>query len=154
MTEETYKQLRSEWQEKMRHAEAHLKDLEQSIVNHLDDLDIALVLLTRASELYQRLEKKDRRKLLQILVKQFIVSTDGEMINQELHSPFSYLTTLHKDLCSSRSERKGSTKIRFPQFDQSARPQSQAVEQFFEMPRFEQRDKLAELPINFRGDID
>jgi hypothetical protein len=33
-------------------------------------------------------------------------------------------------------------------------PQPYAVEQFFEMPRFEQRDKLAELPINFRGDID
>jgi hypothetical protein len=58
MTEETYKQLRSEWQEKMRHAEAHLKDLEQSIVNHLDDLDIALVLLARASELYQRLDRR------------------------------------------------------------------------------------------------
>jgi hypothetical protein len=76
------------------------------------------------------------------------VSTDGEMINQGLHSPFSYLITRHKDLCSSRSERKGSIKIRFPHFEQSVEPQSQAVAQFVEMLRFGRQGKLAELPIN------
>ena len=43
--EESYSQLRKEWQEKVRQAEANLRDLEQHLIQNLNDLDIALFII-------------------------------------------------------------------------------------------------------------
>jgi hypothetical protein len=84
-------------------------------------------------------------------VKRFIVSTDGEIIDQELHSPFVYLTRLNEDLYSTLPEGGGSITVRFPQFhpgNQDSNRSGDALERFFESIRFEQRDKLSELPVD------
>jgi site-specific DNA recombinase len=106
MGEETYDRLRNEWQEKVRQAELDLKDLERDTSRFLDDLDVALQLLTVLPQLYERLDEKHRATLLQILAKRIIVSADGEIIDHELHSPFVYLLTLQKGLANTdRSSR-------------------------------------------------
>ncbi len=43
--EESNSQLRKEWQEKVRQAEANLRDLEQHLIQNLNDLDIALFII-------------------------------------------------------------------------------------------------------------
>ena len=73
MSKETYNQLRREWQEKLRHLELTLAELEREVSFHLDDLDAALALKAKVADLYPRLEKKQRGILLQILAKQIIV---------------------------------------------------------------------------------
>jgi len=111
ISQETYDRVRAEWQEKMRHAEARLANLERDASRYIDDLDVALLLLANAHGLYSRLEEKQRAALLQILAKQIIVSPDGEMIGHELHSPFTYLTALVGDLRTRDASGRGSEQI-------------------------------------------
>ena len=61
---------------------------------HLDDLKVALVLLQNISNLYLRLGKTQKNNLLRIVVKRIIINREGEIVSHELHSPFSYLSTL------------------------------------------------------------
>lgn len=60
----------------------------------LDDLDTALFLMTKINVLYDRLEPKDRQILLQITADQIMIDLSGEIVYQELHSPFAYLKSL------------------------------------------------------------
>jgi hypothetical protein len=114
LSEEAYDRLRLEWQ-KLRHGEADLADLERDTAMHLDDLDVALVLLSGLSRLYDRLREKERHTLLQIVAKRVIIGTDGETIDHELHSPFAYLRNVVDDFsnadkeCGSGQIRLGST---------------------------------------------
>ena len=52
MSEETYNQLRREWQEKLRHLELTLAELEREVSFHLDDLDAAMALMAKVADLY------------------------------------------------------------------------------------------------------
>ena len=70
------------------------KLMEFDASKHLDDLDIALVLLQNIGTLFQRLNKKQRNTLLQLVVKRFIINREGEIISHVLLSPFSYLSSL------------------------------------------------------------
>jgi hypothetical protein len=72
ISEEAYEQLRKEWKEKQHHLEASLAEMERDASLHLDDLEVALMLMTRISILYQRLAEKDRATLLQILARRII----------------------------------------------------------------------------------
>jgi len=110
--EDTYDRLRAEWQEKFRHAEAHLADLERDLAMRLDDLDAALALLTRLSELCARFDEKKRSVLLTILAGRIIVGVDGEIVDYELQSPFAYLRTLARCLQDVDQEACGSEQIR------------------------------------------
>ncbi len=111
ITEDSYDQLRLEWLEKVRHAEVALSNLERDTTRYLDDLDLALILISNLSPLYERLNEDQRGKLLQILVKRIIVSSSGEIIDHELHSPFLYLSQLSADLPLTSVE-TGSRQIR------------------------------------------
>jgi hypothetical protein len=112
LSEEVYDQLRAEWQEKALHAQNRLDHLEREVGNYLDDLDTALVLLARAGALYERLDKKQRSTLLQILARRIIVDAGGEIIDHELHSPFTYLTSIKTKCPRSLSPHgHGSTQV-------------------------------------------
>ena len=52
ISEDAYGQLHAEWQEKLRNVELSLAEMEREPKTYLNDLDIALVLLTKISELY------------------------------------------------------------------------------------------------------
>jgi site-specific DNA recombinase len=67
MTEESYNNMRSEWIEKVRQAESDLAILETEATQYLDDLDLALQMLSRVSTLFEHFDLKRRVTLLQIL---------------------------------------------------------------------------------------
>ncbi len=71
-----------------------MAEMEREPTIHLSDLDIALILLTKVSELYSRLDEKQKSTLLQILAKRIIVNGDGEIIDHVLNSPFLYLRSV------------------------------------------------------------
>jgi hypothetical protein len=112
ISEASLKQLRSEWQEKVKHAEANLNALENDLASYLNDLDVALVLLTKIADLYPRLDPKKRTTLLQIIVKRVIVNHQGELLDIELHSPFVYLRYLAEELFSHGQVAAGSEQVR------------------------------------------
>ena len=61
------------------------------------------LLFSKASDLYLRLDERKQAILLQILVKRIIVIFQGEIIDQELNSPFAYLRSLVKDFPNQES---------------------------------------------------
>ena len=67
ITDLAYEQLHSEWQEKLRNNELTMTEMEREPTFHINDLDIALVLLTKIDKLYIRLDEKQKATLLQIL---------------------------------------------------------------------------------------
>jgi hypothetical protein len=85
ISEETYEQLRAEWKDKLRSSENKLANLERDISRYLDDLDMALLLMTQMSKLFDRLDDKPKHKLLQILVNRIIVDRDGKIVDLELN---------------------------------------------------------------------
>ena len=107
ITEGAYEQLHSEWQEKLRNIELTMAEMEREPTIHINDLDLALILLTKVSELYSRLDEKQKSTLLQILAKRIIVSGDGEIIDHVLNSPFLYLRSV-VDYFFTPSNREGS----------------------------------------------
>ena len=94
ISEETYTQLRTEWQENLRNIESRLLEAERNINAMLVDLDIALLLLSKIDLLYPRLDEKSQGKLLKILAKKIMIDREGRIIGHELHSPFTYLRSL------------------------------------------------------------
>jgi hypothetical protein len=94
ITETAYEQLRSEWQEKLRNSELMMAEMEREPKIHINDLDLALILLTKIEDLYTRLNDKQKLTLLQVLAKRIIVDSDGEIVDHELNSPFIYLRSL------------------------------------------------------------
>lgn len=75
MSDEIYKQLRTEWQEKVRNIQLRIRELKHSSHQHLDDLEIALVLMAKLPELFLRLDEKQKTFLLQILLRGFPLAT-------------------------------------------------------------------------------
>ena len=112
ISEETYFQLRKEWQDKQRNITSNIADLERETNLCLDDLDAAIILMTKMSALYSRISENDRSKLLQIIIKQIIVNEEGEIINQELNSPFAYLQDLVDLYRKSDKYSRGSDQVR------------------------------------------
>jgi DNA invertase Pin-like site-specific DNA recombinase len=94
MIEETYDKLRAEWQEKILNLRMKIEQMEVDTSKYLDDLEVALVLLSSISKLYERLDKKERNNLLQIIVKRIIINQESVIVGHESQSPFSYLSTL------------------------------------------------------------
>ena len=112
INEGVYDQLRQEWQEKTLNTKAVLKEMEFDAKEYLDNLEVALLLLTNISTLFERFKEKERTELLQVLLRRIIIMPDGEIISYELHSPFSYLISLadrFKDNTSQEGD--GSTSV-------------------------------------------
>lgn len=141
MSEETYNQLRREWQEKLRHLELTLAEFEREVSFHLDDLDAALALMAKMADLYPRLDKKQQGILLQILAKQIVVNPHGEIIAHELNSPFVYLRSLVQGLFTPENG-KGGLDYLHVGASISQNPPTDDVERFLSMLRFDSRGKV------------
>jgi len=64
------------------------------------------------SKLFERLEEKQKTNLLQIITKRIIINPQGVIVDQELHSPFSYLFTFAALVKGYREEGCGSEQVR------------------------------------------
>jgi hypothetical protein len=62
LTEDALKQLRQEWQEKVVNVQCKINELELDLSQYLDDLEMALVLMTYIGKLFERLEDKQKNK--------------------------------------------------------------------------------------------
>ena len=111
ISQETYEKLRKEWQEKQRHIEMSIADLKRETFTYLDDLEVALLLMTKLSILFHRLAEKDRAILLQILAKRIIVDPLGEIIDHQLNTPFAYLRNIVDEIQLLNIELCGSDQV-------------------------------------------
>jgi DNA invertase Pin-like site-specific DNA recombinase len=143
ITEKTYDQLRAEWNEKLQHAKINLEELEREARFHLDDLDVALALISQAHILFDRLSPKEQALLLKILTNRFIVNPEGEIIDFSLNAPFVYLRSI------LNRDQKENTSIRVSEFNQPPiqHEQFDSVERFLASIRFQQRGKVKELGV-------
>ena len=73
----------------------------------------------------------------------------SEIVDYELSSPFTYLCLVVESRCSSEMMSKYSTWIRLGASNDEKEPLTLPVERFFAFIRFEQREKLAGLPMNW-----
>ena len=112
ISEETYTQLRTEWQDNIRNTETRLFEPERNINAVLVDLDIALILLANVNVLYERLDDKNKANLLKILAKRIIINPDGQIIDQELHSPFTYLRSIAESIENTSTFCRDSEQVR------------------------------------------
>lgn len=131
ISEETYSKLRKEWQEKQRNITANIADLERETNLCLDDLDAAIILMTKMSILYSRMSENDRIKLLQIIISRIIVNDDGEIINHELNTPFAYLRELVDQYRNSNKCSRSSDQIRVGAHKLGKTSLINSVEKFF-----------------------
>ena len=146
ITEETYNQLRREWQEKLRHLELTVVELEREVRFHMDDLDEAMALMAKMADLYPRLDKKQQGILLQILAKQIIVDPHGKIIDHELNSPFVYLRSLVEGL-SNAGNGKGSSEHVLLRASSSQKPPTDDSEPFLSTLRFDSKEKVNALTV-------
>ncbi len=98
LSEEAYSQLRSEWEENIRVCKSKLLESAKNVNVVMVDLDMALLLLANCSLLFNRMDEKGKVRLLKILAKRIIINKEGEIIDQELNSPFTYLRSLSLDV--------------------------------------------------------
>jgi hypothetical protein len=77
----------------------------------LNDLEVALVLITKIKELYQRMTEPEQTQLLQMFTRRIIINPQGEIIDCELLSPFEYLSTLASHI-GDQDEDGGSAQVR------------------------------------------
>jgi len=111
LSEEAYDNLRREWQTKLFQAKRDYDMFRREAQEYLDDLDVALVLLSRVQELFPRLNYNQQIVLLRILAKRIIVSTHGDIIDHELHPPFSYLAAISNDYGPPGPKECGSNQV-------------------------------------------
>lgn len=94
LSETNYDILRQESQERLVKAQQEIRQLESGHHSLIDGLELAIILLTKAHLLYERLDDTHRARLLQILFERIIIDTDGRIIDFLLNPPFQYLSWL------------------------------------------------------------
>ena len=144
ITDETYKNLREEWLEKLHHAEMNLVELEKDVTTSLSDLDKALLAMAKMHSLYDRLKSERKTTLLSILAKRIIVNPKSKVITQELHSPFAYLRKIADNF---KINENGKRSISWVGPNSRMNKVKGPIEHYLSGLRFEGRKKLGELTL-------
>ena len=87
-------------------------EAERNVNSMLVDLDLALILLSKVSILYERLDEKSKAVILKILAKRIMINAEKQIIDQELNSPFTYLRSIAESLEDSSGPCRGSEQVR------------------------------------------
>lgn len=104
VTEETWRDLWTEWQDKRRKLRASLDLLDQKCETYIDDLDDALTLITKLGILYERLSRSDQRELLRNVVERVVVNPEGKIERVDLLPPFAYLHDVREKVSGSAGQ--------------------------------------------------
>ena len=113
ISEDSYTQLRQEWKEKSRNIQRMIQEMKTDTRIHLDDLEVALALMVNLPRFFNRLEDKNKTNLLQTIFKKIVVDCNGDIISFELHSPFTYLSSLAKTIVPKSEEGCGSSQVSY-----------------------------------------
>ena len=95
VTEENWKNLWTEWQDKRHKLRTSLELLDQKCENYIDDLDDALTIIAKLGILYETLPRSAQKELLRNVVERVVVSTEGQIERVDFLPPFAYLN----DIC-------------------------------------------------------
>ena len=93
ISEEIWDALWAEWQDRRHQVRRTLETLTVSQQVHIDNLEMALQIITRIGTLYNGLERKDQKELLRQVVSRVVVNDAGN-VALELRTPFAYLRDL------------------------------------------------------------
>jgi len=117
LSEANYDILRQESQERLMKARQEIRRLENGHCALIDGLELAIIMLSKAHQLYRRLTETCQVRLLQILFERIIIDTEGRIVDFTLNPPFEYLSwvshTLQAEDIPPR-HRSGSSKITLP----------------------------------------
>lgn len=91
VTEENWRNLWAEWQDKRNKLRINLDLLDEKCENYIDDLDQALTIITKLGILYKTLEHAQKKELLKNVVERVVVNLKGEIERVDLLPPFAYL---------------------------------------------------------------
>jgi DNA invertase Pin-like site-specific DNA recombinase len=91
VTEENWRNLWAEWQDKRHKLRASLDLLDQKCESYIDDLDEALTIIAKLGILYETLSRSDQKELLRNVVERVVVNIEGEIERVDLLPPFAYL---------------------------------------------------------------
>ena len=91
VTEENWKNLWAEWQDKRQKLRMNLELLDQRCETYINDLDDALTIIEKLGILYETLSQSDQRELLRNVVERVVVNTEGAIDRVEYLPPFAYL---------------------------------------------------------------
>ena len=91
VTEENWKNLWAEWQDKRQRLQANLDLLDQKCETYINDLDDALTLIAKLGVLYGKLSRSDQKELLRNVVERVVVNPEGKIARVDLLPPFAYL---------------------------------------------------------------
>lgn len=91
LTEDNWKDMWAEWQDKRNKLHANLVLLDQKCESYIDNLDDALTLITKLGILYEMISRSDQKELLRNVIKRVVVNSEGEIARVDLRPPFAYL---------------------------------------------------------------
>ena len=91
VTEENWRHLWAEWQDKRQILRASLDLLDHKCESYIEDLDDALTIITKLGILYETLPRSDQKELLRNVVKRVVVNLEGKLERVDLLPPFAYL---------------------------------------------------------------
>ena len=94
LSEQIWEMLWQEWQDRRAAIRTTLALLEDSREMHLDSLDVALTLISKAAILFNKLELENQHQLLKHMVRRVIIDPQGVIVKIELLPPFGYLQQL------------------------------------------------------------
>jgi hypothetical protein len=106
VTEENWRNLWAEWQDKRQKLRASLDLLDQKCETYINDLDDALTLITKLGILYEKLPRSDQKELLRNVVERVVVNPEGRIERVDLLPPFAYLQDVSEKVsgCGGTSE--------------------------------------------------
>lgn len=104
VTEENWRDLWSEWQDKRQRLRGSMALLDQRCESYIDDLDEALMIIAKLGILYETLPRPKQKELLRNVVERVVLNPEGTVVRVDLLPPFAYL----KDVSDKVCERVGS----------------------------------------------
>ena len=107
ITEAIWDSLWREWQDRRNQLHSNLNSLQKRKQAHIENLDMALQIITNVGIVYNGLSRDDKHELLRQMVERVIVDSSGN-VKLELRTPFTYLYDIADQIRSINEESKRS----------------------------------------------
>src|SRR5690606_20298383 len=103
VTEENWRDLWAEWQDKRQRLRGGLALLDQHCETYISDLDEALNIIAKLGILYETLPHPDQKELLRNVVERVVLNPEGKIIRVDWLPPFAYLQEVSEKVSGGRS---------------------------------------------------
>lgn len=105
ITESIWDSLWREWQDRRNQLHSNLNSLQQRKQAHIENLDMALQIITNVGIVYNGLSRDDKHELLRQMVERVIADSNGN-VKLELRTPFTYLYDIADQIRGINEESK------------------------------------------------